>query len=125
MEAKNVKVISLMVIVMLGSFAEKSLAQSAFTFTEICYVGCLVRCGITHRHDREAIFLQCPMDCLKECIFPWSTPTDKIAATSQEDHYCKFGCAALNCIKGSTPKDPRGYQVERCVNSFCSNKCTN
>ncbi|KAI3919421.1 hypothetical protein MKW92_012357 [Papaver armeniacum] len=63
------------------------------------------------------------MSCLKTCIFPWSAPTEKIVATT-EDHYCKFGCAALNCIKGSTPKDPRGHQVERCVNSFCGNKCT-
>ncbi|KAI3919418.1 hypothetical protein MKW92_012354 [Papaver armeniacum] len=64
------------------------------------------------------------MDCLKTCMLLWSTPTEKIDASTTQDRYCKFGCAALNCIKESTPKDPRGHQVERCVNSLCSNKCT-
>ncbi|MCL7043877.1 hypothetical protein MKW94_001241 [Papaver nudicaule] len=115
MEAKNVKVISLIVIVMLGMFSAKSVALS-----EMCYVGCLVQCGFTHRQDHKAMF-QCPLSCLEKCIFPWS-PTSE---TSTYNHYCKFGCAASNCIKKSTPKDPRGDEVERCVNSFCHNICTN
>ncbi|MCL7051109.1 hypothetical protein MKW94_021595 [Papaver nudicaule] len=118
MEAKNMKVISLMVIVMLGMFAEKSSA-----FSEVCYVGCLVQCGFTHRHDHKAIF-RCPLSCLGKCIFEWKSPTGETSTTTH-NHYCKLGCAASNCIKKSTLKDPRGYEVERCVNSFCHNQCTN
>ncbi|MCL7034088.1 hypothetical protein MKW94_010399 [Papaver nudicaule] len=116
MGEKNVKVISLMVIVMLGMFPAKSSALS-----ELCYVGCLVKCGFTHRHDQKAMS-QCPLSCLEKCIFPWS-PTGE--TSTSHNHYCKFGCAAANCIDKSTPKDPRGSQVERCVNSFCHTKCTN
>ncbi|KAI3965727.1 hypothetical protein MKX01_010684 [Papaver californicum] len=101
---------------MLGMFAEKN-----SPFSEMCYVGCLVQCGFTHRHDHKAMF-QCPLSCLRKCIFQW-TPTDEVTTTHH--NYCKFGCAASSCIKKSTPKDPRGDEVERCDNSFCRNKCTN
>ncbi|KAI3988665.1 hypothetical protein MKX01_027029 [Papaver californicum] len=102
MEAKNVKVISLMVIVMLGMLAEKSSA-----FSEMCYVGCLVQCVL--------LIVMVTRLCFNA----------HCDVTITHDSYCKFGCAASSCIKKSTPKDPRGDEVERCVNSFCRNKCTN
>ncbi|MCL7040590.1 hypothetical protein MKW94_018231 [Papaver nudicaule] len=113
MEGKNVKMISLMVIVMLGMFVGRSSA-----FSKDCFVGCFVQCAITHP-DKH--ILECPFTCLKKCIFE-GTPANKIES---HGHYCKLGCAATNCINKSTPQDPRGDQVEHCVNSYCTKKCTN
>ncbi|KAI3881188.1 hypothetical protein MKX03_002362 [Papaver bracteatum] len=114
MERKNVKIISLMVIVMLGMFVGKSSA-----FSKDCFVGCLVTCAVTHPNKH---ILECPFTCLKKCIFK-KGPSNKIESLG--DHYCKLGCATANCISKSTPQDPRGDQVEHCVNSYCAKKCTN
>ncbi|KAI3864917.1 hypothetical protein MKW92_048033 [Papaver armeniacum] len=114
MERKNVKVISLMVIVMFGMFVERSTA-----FSKGCFVGCLVICAVTHPNKH---MLFCPFTCLKKCIFKKS-PSNKIESLG--DQYCKLGCAASNCISKSTPQNPRGDQVEHCVNSYCAQKCTN
>ncbi|KAI3926432.1 hypothetical protein MKX01_032620 [Papaver californicum] len=102
MEGKNLKMISLMVIVLLGMLAGKSSA-----FGE-CYAQCLIDCATDGKG-----FL-CPFICLKKCI---------IGATP--NYYCNFGCAVSNCIKKSTPQVPRADEVEHCVNSYCHNKCNN
>ncbi|KAI3852603.1 hypothetical protein MKX03_025701 [Papaver bracteatum] len=105
MEGKNLKMISLMVIVFLGLFVGKSSA-----FGE-CYGQCLIDCS----SDGSGIKIaRCPFVCLTKCMVD-ATP----------NYYCKFGCAVSNCIKKSTPQDARVDQVEHCVNSYCDNKCTN
>ncbi|KAI3985475.1 hypothetical protein MKX01_033789 [Papaver californicum] len=113
MEGKNVRMISLMVIVMLSMFVGKSSA-----FRKECYVGCLLQCALTHP---DKGILACPFTCLKKCIF-MGIPLSEIKS---HNHFCKLGCAASNCLKKSTPQDPRGEEVERCVQSYCNNKCIN
>ncbi|KAI3918150.1 hypothetical protein MKX01_041470 [Papaver californicum] len=88
-----------MVIVMLGMFVGKSSA-----FSKECYVGCLLQCALT---------LASPFTCLKKCIF-MGIPLNEI---NSHNHFCKLGCATSNCLKKSTPQDPRGEEVEHCVNS--------
>ncbi|MCL7033410.1 hypothetical protein MKW94_016704 [Papaver nudicaule] len=112
MEGKNMKVISLVLIVMFGMFVGKSAA-----FDKVCYVGCLAKCAITHPGDKMLI---CPVKCLGKCIFALAPNT----VTTQND-YCKFGCAVSNCVKNSTTEDTRGDEVEYCVNSRCGNMCIN
>lgn len=102
MDVKNLKMISLMVIVLLGLFVGKSSA-----FGE-CYGQCVIDCFAAGRGAK------CPFVCLKKCIVD-VTP----------NYYCNFGCSVSNCIKKSTPQDPRVDQVEHCVNSYCDNKCNN
>ncbi|KAI3991842.1 hypothetical protein MKX01_012787 [Papaver californicum] len=114
MEGKNVKMVSLMVTVMLGMLVGRSSA-----FSKDCFVGCLVQCAVTHPNKH---MLECPFTCLKKCILD-GTPSNKIE--SLDGHYCKLGCATANCISKSTPQNPRGDQVEHCVNSYCLKKCTN
>ncbi|KAI3905505.1 hypothetical protein MKX01_032621 [Papaver californicum] len=110
MEAKNVKIVSLMVIVMLGMFVEKSSA-----FDKTCFVGCLVKCALRHPS------FTCPLICVAKCIFH-GTPSNKIESLGD---FCKLGCATTKCISQSTPQNPRGDQVEHCVNSYCANICKN
>ncbi|KAI3953107.1 hypothetical protein MKW98_020302, partial [Papaver atlanticum] len=80
MEGKNVKMISLMVIVMFGMFVGRSSA-----FSKDCFVGCLVICAVTHPNKQ---MLVCPFTCLKKCIFR-SDSSNKIESLG--DHYCKLG----------------------------------
>ncbi|KAI3930304.1 hypothetical protein MKW92_011546 [Papaver armeniacum] len=117
MEGKNVKVISLMVIVMFGMFVGRSSA-----FSKDCFVGCMVACAVTH--PNKSMFV-CPFTCLKKCIFRSDDPDPSNKIESPGDRYCKLGCATANCISKSTPQNPRGDQVEHCVNSYCAKKCTN
>ncbi|KAI3850128.1 hypothetical protein MKW92_036047 [Papaver armeniacum] len=105
MEGKILKMISLMVILLLGLFVGKSSA-----FGE-CYGQCVIDC---FAHGSGAKSLKCPFVCLKKCTID-VTPND----------YCNFGCAVSNCIKKSTPQDLRVDEVEHCVNSYCDNKCKN
>ncbi|RZC72805.1 hypothetical protein C5167_048284 [Papaver somniferum] len=113
MEGKNMRTISLLVIVMLGMFVGKSSA-----FSKECYMGCLLQCALTH--PDKGIFA-CPFTCLKRCISK-GIPLNEINSDNQ---FCKLGCATSKCLKKSTPQDPRGEEVERCVNFYCDNKCTN
>ncbi|KAI3873223.1 hypothetical protein MKX03_024982 [Papaver bracteatum] len=106
--------ISLMVIVIFGMFVGRSSA-----FTKDCFVGCSVTCAVTHTNKH---ILECPFICLMKCIF-CPDPSNKIESLG--DHYYKLGCATANCISKSTPQNPRGDQVEHCVNFYCAKKCTN
>ncbi|KAI3991841.1 hypothetical protein MKX01_012786 [Papaver californicum] len=108
MEGKNLKMISLMVIVLLGLLAGKSSA-----FDTECYVQCLIDCSTD---GSAASAFKCPFVCLKKCNFE-ATPN-----SSNTNYYYNFGCAVSNCIKKSTPQVPRADEVEHCVNSYCDNK---
>ncbi|KAI3851024.1 hypothetical protein MKX03_014449 [Papaver bracteatum] len=110
MEWKNVKMISLMVIVMLGMFVEES---SAWDFDKTCYVKCLAGCAWNRTGDE---IYQCPFICVPKCWISGTSP-------NSYNFYCQYGCAISKCLKKSTPKDPRGEEVEHCVNSYCGDKC--
>ncbi|KAI3953082.1 hypothetical protein MKW98_020277 [Papaver atlanticum] len=114
MKGKNMKMISLMVIVMLGMFVGKSSA-----FSKDCFVGCLTTCAVTHP---DLHMLECPFTCLKKCLSGGAS-SNKIE--SLDGQYCMIGCATANCINKSTPQNPSGDQVDHCVNSYCAKKCTN
>ncbi|KAI3995021.1 hypothetical protein MKX01_006624 [Papaver californicum] len=104
MEGKNVKMISLVVIVvMLRMLVEKSSA-----FEKPCYVTCYEDCF--SRHGFLGVFV-CPFTCLKKNI--------------SRNYYCELGCAVSNCINISTRQDARGDEMEDCVNFHCGNICKN
>ncbi|KAI3868359.1 hypothetical protein MKX03_029858 [Papaver bracteatum] len=109
MADENAKMIFLLVLVMLGMFAAETEA-----FKGKCYFQCMVGCAARRPGKRAFI---CPVICLPKCLFC------RVSLDNASNDYCKFGCAMSNCIKNSTPRDPREDEVEHCVNSYCANKC--
>ncbi|KAI3975098.1 hypothetical protein MKX01_031078 [Papaver californicum] len=112
MEGENVKIIFLMVI--MGMFVGKSFEsdEKSSSAEKACYLGCMIQCAMIP--DPTQPLLACALTCLKSC-YKNESPSSNL--------YCEFGCAEIECFTKSTPQDPLGEEVERCVKSYCVDKC--
>ncbi|KAI3995022.1 hypothetical protein MKX01_006625 [Papaver californicum] len=116
MEGKNLKMISVMVVLILGMLAGKSTADVDY---KQCYNFCMELCSAA---PQAAI---CPFTCWRDCTFQGKASLDDEKVTGGSAYnYCKLGCAAMDCINKNTPQDLSGQEMKDCYNFHCGKECT-
>ncbi|KAI3992429.1 hypothetical protein MKX01_022520 [Papaver californicum] len=108
----------LMILLMFGMCSRQTSA-SHFTDFKKCWYLCMTFCSAMY--PRIVAGVICPLRCVKRCLDNTNPPDNH--SQVRLSYYCKLGCASHNCVNISTPQDPRGEEVEQCVNS-CSDECT-
>ncbi|KAI3891564.1 hypothetical protein MKX03_033111 [Papaver bracteatum] len=115
---KSSDMVAMLMILLLLGICIGQTSASHYTDFQKCWNECMSVCSAMYPGVIAGAI--CPVRCAKRCLDDINSSDDHSGV--RLSYYCKLGCASQNCVNISTPQDPRGEEVEKCVNS-CSDEC--
>ncbi|KAF5204719.1 hypothetical protein FRX31_005696 [Thalictrum thalictroides] len=104
MDAKNVRAIVVMVVILVGMLVRESTSAPSFG---TCYGNCITDCS--------ADLIKCGWKCLKHCALHNHGPNSSSSAVvSDAENYCKLGCAFDLCFNMTNDEQKMGTCVMTC-----------